>query len=242
MNTTAEFHNSNVTASGPIQAARFSPYDWNGGSVVAVAGEDFVVLAADTRLATGYNIKSRNISRIHRISQNCFVGCGGCFADTIALYHTLSARATIYRHQHGTEMKTVAAAQLLSNTLYQRRFFPIYALAVVAGLDDEGKGYCAGYDAVGSYIRSREGYQANGGAASIIMPILDNVFGSGNAGYSSGPKPPRPYTVEETIEIIKSAFIAAGEREIMLGDSVEIHVMRKGQEQTQKIIFELKKD
>ena len=36
----------------PIQN-RFSPYDWNGGSVVGVAGKDFVVMAADKRLATG---------------------------------------------------------------------------------------------------------------------------------------------------------------------------------------------
>lgn len=45
-------HTFSSAAAGPIQN-RFSPYDWNGGSVVGVAGEDFVVLAADRRLATG---------------------------------------------------------------------------------------------------------------------------------------------------------------------------------------------
>lgn len=51
----------------------------------------------------------------------------------------------MYKHKHGVDMGTVAAAQLLSNTLYYRRFFPIYALAVIAGLDSEGRGYVAGY-------------------------------------------------------------------------------------------------
>jgi 20S proteasome alpha/beta subunit len=101
-----------------------------------------------------------------------------------------------------------------------------YALAVVAGLDDKGEGYVAGYDAVGSYIRSREGYQANGSAASLLMPILDNVFGSGNAGFSSGPRPPAPYTAEQVVEIVKSVFISGGERDIMLGDAVDIYVVK----------------
>ena len=30
---------------------RFSPYSDNGGSVVGIAGEDFVVIASDTRLS-----------------------------------------------------------------------------------------------------------------------------------------------------------------------------------------------
>lgn len=51
----------------------------------------------------------------------------------------------MYKHKHGVDMGTVAAAQLLSNTLYNRRFFPIYALAVIAGIDEQGTGYVAGY-------------------------------------------------------------------------------------------------
>jgi 20S proteasome subunit beta 6 len=235
-------NNNNGTSNpttAPTQNARFSPYDWNGGAVVAVAGKGFVVLAADTRLATGYSIKTRKINRIHRLSPQTYVACGGCHADVINLYNELTLRATMYRHNHGTHMGTVAAAQLLSNTLYYRRFFPIYALAVVAGLDENGDGYCAGYDAVGSYIKSKEGYQANGSAASIIMPILDNALASGTAGYSGTSHP--EYTPEQVVEIVKAAYVSAGEREIMVGDSIIIHVLRKDQPE-QILTFNLKAD
>ena len=39
---------------------QFNPYVNNEGTVVAVAGEDFVVVGGDTRLSEGYSIITRN--------------------------------------------------------------------------------------------------------------------------------------------------------------------------------------
>ena len=90
-------------------------------------------------------------------------------------------------------MSTAASAQLLSVTLYYRRFFPYYAFCMLAGLDEDGNhcrsmwrhhiidilhiltgvGAVYGYDAVGSF--KRDEYGAMGSGQNFIMPLLDNL-------------------------------------------------------------------
>lgn len=226
-----------AAASVPLEH-RFSPYSWNGGTVIAVAGKDYCLIATDKRLAEGYNIKSRNINRALQLTSKTVIACGGSHNDVDALYNHLKLRAVMYKYNHEEDLSTIGAAQLLSNTLYYKRFFPYYALAVVAGLDDEGVGYVAGYDAVGSYLRSRDGYTANGSAAAIAMPILDNALGK--IGVSSGLEEKPEYSIDEAIEMIKDIFITVGERDILCGDAVDIYAITK--DGTEHEIFQLKAD
>jgi len=94
-------------------------------------------------------------------------------SDVTTLRRMLGARLTQYEHSHATAMSSSAISQLLSVTLYYRRFFPYYAFCMVGGLDEEGKGAVYGYDAVGSY--KRDDYGVMGSGQNYLMPILDNL-------------------------------------------------------------------
>merc|ERR1719446_1094729 len=78
---------------------RFYPYDYNGGTVLAVAGKDFAIVAGDTRMSTGFSIKSRNVSKIFQINSKTVLATGGFGGDRTTLQKMLNAFTTMYEHQ-----------------------------------------------------------------------------------------------------------------------------------------------
>lgn len=230
----AKLNLKDVTESGVHEArAQWEPYDFNGGTVLAIAGADFVVVAGDTRLSTGYSVLSRGESKLHPLTKTAVLGCPGSHNDIIQLRGVLSIRAQMYEHDNETSMSVSALSQLLMNTLYSRRFFPYYAFCILCGIDEEGKGAVYTYDAIGSYDRVTRAAQGSGG--HLMIPLLDNLVE-----HDTRTDPKKQLTLEETKDIIKDAFITAGERDIYTGDSVEILVIKASG--IEREMFELKKD
>jgi 20S proteasome subunit beta 6 len=213
-------------------------YTDNGGSTLAISGNDFSIIAGDTRSTSGYNINTRYSPKVFKIggttsSQDdatLVLSVVGFAADGEALKERLDAIVKMYRYQHGKPMSVKACAQRLSTILYGKRFFPYYVTAILGGLDEEGKGAVYSYDPVGSY--EREQCRAAGAAASLIMPFLDNqvnfknqyIPGSGE-GHALQEREKIPLRREEVEDLVKDAFDSAVERHIEVGDGLQMLII-----------------
>lgn len=205
----------------PVEVPEFSPYTDNGGTAVGIAGKDYVILASETRLSTGYAIRTREQPKIFQLSPRILLAATGCWCDASTFAKVIEARTKNYLYENNRSISTPACAQLISNMLYYKRFFPYYISPLLAGLDEDGKGVLYSYDPIGHF--EKHTYRAVGSSATLIQPFLDNIVGLKNI---RGFYPePADLSVEEALKLVKDVFVSAGERDIYVGDRVHIQVI-----------------
>lgn len=225
-----------AAAAAAVERPRgWSPYVDNGGTVLAVAGADYAIVAADTRLSAGFAVPTRHFTKISALSDRAVLASAGMGADRQYLHKILRTRMRMYRHQHQRDMKLTAAAQMLSNTLYSRRFFPIYAFNVMGGVDEHGEGFVFGYDAIGSYEKVK--VVCSGTGQMLVQPVLDQQV-EARQNYGAGKM--NEWSLAQAVELVHDVFSSATERDIHTGDALQVYKITATGIET--VVFPLKKD
>ena len=155
-------------------------------------------------------------------------------ADQITLHKVLLTKIKMYEADMHKTPSIEALAQMLSTTLYYKRFFPYYTFNLLAGVDSEGKGAVYGYDAIGSFERLDQGAQGSG--RSLVQSILDNQVSKNNQLIVDDRAP----HVDELKTLCKDAISSACERDIYTGDSATICIISAEGVKFEKM--ELRKD
>ena len=191
----------------------WSPYDDNGGSTFAMVGKDFVLVAGDTRMSSGYSILSRDVSKCAVLPGNSMLVSAGMQADRDYLIKVIRHKLNWYEYDCKKKPNANSISQMVANILYSRRYFPLYTWNILVGFDEKDDPALYSFDIVGCL--QKHNFKAYGAAEAMMQPMADmyidrlNMQGRENMLESC--------TVEDAIELVTNMFEAATERQITTG-------------------------
>ncbi|BFG02717.1 proteasome subunit beta type-1-like [Drosophila madeirensis] len=189
-------------------------YEHASGTVLAIAGKDFVVMGCDTGVCSDCAILSRTQTKLCPMSDQMVVATAGCWSDAVALTNQLKMEQQFYEREHFKSMSIESMAQMLSVVQYQRRHLPYDVCPILGGIDQDGQGAVYFYDCIGSL--QREGYRAEGSAGAMLQPVLDSQIGCHET-----------VTKERALSIAKDALTMAARSDQYTGDLVILNIITK---------------
>jgi proteasome beta subunit len=182
-----------------------------GATTMGLVCSDGVILASEKRVSYGYFIVSRTGKKVFKITDKIGMACAGLVSDMQTLVREVEAYTNLYRLDMGRTISVKAAAKLMSNILFNQRYYPLITQTVVGGIDEEGASIYV-LDVLGSLIPDK--YAAVGSGAEIAYGLLEE-------GYKE------KMTVKEGKELATRAIKSAVSRDVMSGDGVDFLTITK---------------
>ena len=187
-------------------------YAWiPGATTIGVVCQDGVVLASEKRVAYGYLVVSKGGKKVFKITDRIGAACAGLVADMQILAREIEAQANLFGMEVGRPISVRAAAKLMANILFNRRYAPLITQTIVAGLDEEGASLYV-LDVLGSLIPDK--YAAVGSGTEIAVGVLEESYKEG-------------LSINEAKELVTRAIKSAISRDAMSGDGIDFLVITK---------------
>jgi len=114
---------------------QMSAYWAVGATTVGLRVEEGVVLASEKRVSYGFTVTSKSAKKIFKISDHLGIACAGLIGDMQAIARSLRAELRLYELDTNRRMSIKAAAKLLANILFSRRYMPLMSETLVGGVD-----------------------------------------------------------------------------------------------------------
>ncbi len=191
-----------------------------GATAVGITYDGGVVFASEKRIAYGNFLVSKTTKKTFQLTPKVGAACAGLVADMQILSLQISALAKIRKMEIKREIPPNTIAKMMSNMMYERRFFPLLTQVIVGGVVDKPAIYTL--DPLGSVLP--DDYAAVGTGAETALGVLDPQFKEN-------------MTEKDAIELAKKAVKSATLRDTFSGDGIDILVINSegSKEFTEKI-------
>ncbi len=181
-----------------------------GATAVGITYDNGVVIASEKRIAYGNFLVSKTTKKTFQLTPNVGAACAGLVADMQILALQISALAKIRKMEIKREIPPNSIAKMISNMMYERRFFPFLTQIIIGGIIDKPSIYTL--DPLGSVLPDE--YAAVGTGAEIALGVLDPQF-------------KEKMTEKEAVELAKKAVKSATLRDSFSGDGIDFLVINK---------------
>jgi proteasome beta subunit len=182
-----------------------------GATTVGIACVDGIVLASEKRVTYGGFIMSRGGKKVFKVTDQIGVACAGLVGDMQVLAREMEAQAKLFNMDVGRKISVRAAAKLMANILFNRRYAPLFTQTIIGGIDDEGAALFV-LDVLGSLIPDK--YAAVGSGTETAISIIEEAY-------------KETITTVEAKDLIKRAIKAAINRDAMSGDGIDFLTITK---------------
>ncbi|MEK0318701.1 MAG: proteasome subunit beta [Nitrosopumilus sp.] len=179
-----------------------------GATAVGITYDGGVVFASEKRIAYGNFLVSKSTKKTFQLTPKVGAACAGLVADMQILSLQISALAKIRKMEIKREIPPNTIAKMMSNMMYERRFFPLLTQVIVGGV--VGKPVIYTLDPLGSVLP--DDYAAVGTGAETALGVLDPQFKEN-------------MTEKDAIELAKKAVKSATLRDTFSGDGIDILVI-----------------
>lgn len=190
------------------------PSSINGGSAVAMVGKECIAIACDLRLGNQSLGLSNNFEKVFQFGDKTFLGLTGLASDVLTLKEDFRLKHNLYKLREEREIEPKTLANLVSSSLYEKRFGPYFIGPIVAGLESKtNKPFICGFDLIGCIDFAKD-FIVSGTAS-------DQLYGMCESLYEPNLEP------EDLFETISQALLNAVDRDALSGWGAVVYIVTK---------------
>ena len=179
-----------------------------GATAVGITYDQGVVFASERRIAYGNFLVSKSTKKTFQLTPKVGAACAGLVADMQILSLQISALAKIRYLEIKRDIPPNSIAKMMSNMMYERRFFPLLTQVIVGGVVDKPSIYTL--DPLGSVLPDE--YAAVGTGAEMALGVLDPQF-------------KEKMTEQDAKELAIKSVRSASLRDSFSGDGIDVLVI-----------------
>jgi proteasome beta subunit len=181
-----------------------------GATAVGIIFNDGVVIASEKRIAYGNFVVSKTTKKTFPLTDKVGAACAGLVADMQILALQIKALTKIRKMELKRDVPPNSVAKMISNLMYERRFYPLLTQVIVGGIVDKPAIYTL--DPLGSVLPDE--YAAVGTGAEMALGVLDPQFKEG-------------MSEKEAVDLALRSIKAATMRDSFSGDGIDVLVITK---------------